>query len=126
MIYKSKGMVIAITEQETGTSKAGNEWTKQTLAIEFSDGKWPTQQAYTAFNERTQELASIKVNDVVEVSWTFSSRPYNGRWYSDINMVGIKNLSNKATRDSGVTVAPNVEGMTESSADETSENDMPF
>lgn len=76
-----KGKVKAALPIESGTSKQGNAWQKQTFVI-TTEGQYPKDVAFTLFGDKVGLCP--KVGEEVDVHFDLSSREYNGRWYSEI------------------------------------------
>lgn len=82
---EQKGKIFAICTPETGTSKSGNAWSRQTVVISFMDGSYEKKLAFSVIkNEVLQKVEKLKVGDDVNVKFNISSREYNGRWFTDI------------------------------------------
>ncbi|MDA3928377.1 MAG: DUF3127 domain-containing protein [Prolixibacteraceae bacterium] len=79
-----KGRVDQILPIQTGTSKAGKEWSKQEFIIETEE-QFPKKICFTLFGDKSSLLNGISANDQVEVFFNLESREYNGRWYHNIN-----------------------------------------
>jgi hypothetical protein len=79
-----KGKIIQFLPVQSGTSKAGNEWTKQEFVIE-TDDQFPRKVCFTLFGDKISLLNGISVGDKVEVSFNIESREYNGKWFHNIN-----------------------------------------
>jgi hypothetical protein len=79
-----KGKIIQILPVQSGTSKAGNEWSKQEFVIETGD-QFPRKVCFTLFGDKISLLNGISVGDEVDVSFNIESREYNGKWFHNIN-----------------------------------------
>lgn len=78
------GTVTQVLPLESGESKAGKAWSKQTFIIEFMDGSYSKKLAITAMNDKISLIPGI--GQEVKVDCNASSREYNGRWYTDISL----------------------------------------
>jgi len=74
-----KGKVTALPEIQTGETKSGNAWKKQTVVIE-TGGQYPKTVAVDFFNKEV----SVKVGDVVTIEFEPQSREYNDRYYTNL------------------------------------------
>ena len=79
-----KGKLIQILPMQSGTSKAGNGWSKQEFVIETEE-QFPKKVCFTLFGDKVSLLNGIKPGDQVEVAFNLESREFNGKWYSNIN-----------------------------------------
>ncbi|MCF8357842.1 MAG: DUF3127 domain-containing protein [Prolixibacteraceae bacterium] len=79
-----KGKIIQFLPVQSGTSKAGNEWSKQEFVIETGD-QFPRKVCFTLFGDKISLLNGISVGDEVDVSFNIESREYNGKWFHNIN-----------------------------------------
>lgn len=75
-----QGKVIQVLPPQSGTSKAGNPWSKQEYVIEQEGGR---KVAVTFFGERATQFL-LHMNENVNLSIDIESREYNGRWYTEI------------------------------------------
>jgi len=78
------GVVTKILSQENGVSKAGKDWKKQIFVIETQD-QYPTINAFTLFGDKIDLISNITEGQVVEVSFNWDSREYNGKYFHNIN-----------------------------------------
>lgn len=85
-----KGVLTFKSEVETGTSKAGNAWAKQTIVVSREGVNAPYDKvALQVFGDKVNDSDGCKVGDKVEVTYSISAREYNGRWYNDISLYKI-------------------------------------
>jgi len=103
---------------ESGTSKAGKEWKKQSFLID-TGGQYNPEICFQLFGE--EKIAMLEYHnegDQVEVSFNLSSREYNGRYFHNIDAWRIesKNTSDENTQ----TDVPNFE------SNDSQEDDLPF
>ncbi len=76
-------------ELESGESKTGNTWTKQTFVGE-TEGQYAKKIAFDFMGDKADQVGKLKKGDVVTVSFDVSSREYQGRWYTNCNGWNIK------------------------------------
>jgi hypothetical protein len=83
---KIKGKIVKVLDAESGTSKAGKEWIKQTFVID-TEAQYNNEIAFGLFGKDKVENFNKfnKVGDLVEVSFNISSREHNQKWYSQID-----------------------------------------
>lgn len=107
------GTLKEVYEIETGTSKHGKEWKKQSFKIDQGEMHNPEVVISVMGDERIRNLAKQKIGDHLEVSCYINSREYNGKFYHNITGWSIynKNGTMKPSEDKFVT---------------TDENDLPF
>lgn len=77
------GRIALILPLQTGTSKAGNPWKKQSYVIE-TGGQYPKKVCFSLFGDKVDQFP-IQVGQDVTVSTDIDSREFNGRWYTEIN-----------------------------------------
>lgn len=74
---------------ETGTTKAGKNWKKQTIIVEETESQYPKQVAVLVWNEVVDKVASKNIGDLVNCAIRVESREYNGRWYTDVSSYAV-------------------------------------
>jgi len=118
------GNIIKIDEPVSGTSKAGNKWTKQTFVIE-TEGEYPKKIALDCFGKTVELLQNSNVGDNITVSFNIESREHKEKWYTNINAWRI--VSN-STATAGLTpeaTDTKKDPLTESQ-NQLPEDDLPF
>jgi hypothetical protein len=85
MSLKVKGVVLEVLKPESGTSKAGKEWSKQEFVIETAEDQYPKKICFTLFGDKTSLIQGLEAQQEVDVSFNLESREYNGRWFHNIN-----------------------------------------
>jgi hypothetical protein len=82
-----KGQVVAILPLESGITKAGKDWQKLTIVIEFSEGNYQKKLALSASKEELiQTLQNLKQGDSITASINLESREFNGKWFNSVNV----------------------------------------
>jgi len=81
MSQQITGTVKSILPLESGTSKAGKEWSKQSFVVSFKDGSYDKDVCFTTM--KPEMIESIAEGQAVTVHFNVSSREYNGKWYTD-------------------------------------------
>lgn len=88
-----QGVIIRVLPEQGGVSKAGNNWRKQVFILQTGDGEYARQIAIQMFNDR---IRPVQTGTAVSVDAAIESREYNGRWYTDVNLLGIAPLDTPA------------------------------
>jgi len=93
-IQKQSGVIVEVTPKESGNGKNGT-WTKQIFVlgvdIQKKDGStFQKKLALEAFNKDF----NVRVGQKVEAVYSVSSNEYNGRWYTNINLLEFTGASN--------------------------------
>lgn len=78
-----KGKVVANLGLQKGTSKAGKEWAKATVVIEYGD-QYPKKVALDNL-KNAEEFAKLAVGTERTFHIEVESREFNGRWYTSVN-----------------------------------------
>ncbi len=78
------GKIIAVLPEQSGTSKAGNEWKKQEYVLETFD-QYPKKICFQIFGEDKITQAGIQAGENLKVYIDIDSREYQGRWFTNIN-----------------------------------------
>lgn len=77
-----EGKIIVKLPQQSGTSKAGNAWTKQEYVLETSEA-FPKKIFFDFFGDRASQY-NFEVGDYINLSFDIDSHEYNGRWFTSI------------------------------------------
>lgn len=78
-----KGRVVANLGVQKGTSKAGNEWSKATVVVEYGD-QYPKKIALDNL-KNAEEFAKLAVGTEGVFHIEVESREFNNRWYTSVN-----------------------------------------
>lgn len=78
-----KGKVVANLGVWKGTSKAGKEWAKATVVIEYGD-QYPKKVALDNM-KNAEDFAKLAVGTEGTFHIEVESREFNGRWYTSVN-----------------------------------------
>lgn len=79
-----KGRLVQVLPLQSGTSKAGNGWSKQEFVIETEE-QFPKKVCFTLFGDKVSLLNGLNIGAPIEVAFNLESREFNGKWYSNIN-----------------------------------------
>ena len=85
-----KGKIESKLKAEKGTSKAGKEWTKQTLVINNGDQYNPNVAISFFGDDKVKMLENFKEGQDVSIGVNISSKEFNGKWYNQIDGWMIK------------------------------------
>lgn len=90
-MFIEQGKIHKIMPVQSGTTKAGKPWHRQTIVIEKENGNYIDYIAADA-NNSTRALPDILEGDTVEIGFVVASREYDGRWYTDIRLIYLDHL----------------------------------
>ncbi|MFI3314106.1 MAG: DUF3127 domain-containing protein [Rikenellaceae bacterium] len=76
-----EGKVFAILPPVSGTTARGN-WIRQEIVVEFKSGDFDRKLSLSFWGDKTQQLASLQVGELVRANFDLDSREYNGRWFT--------------------------------------------
>jgi histidinol phosphatase-like enzyme len=79
------GKLVQKLERETGVSKSGKTWEKQSILIEQAGADYNKEIAISFFGDKIKKLRDIEIGSDVSVSINLSSREYNGKYYHNID-----------------------------------------
>jgi len=83
---KLTGKIVEILPQESGTSKAGKDWVKQSFVIDL-ETEFNNLVAFGLFGaEKVENFNKFnKVGQKVDVSFNVSCREHNGKYYTNLD-----------------------------------------
>ena len=114
-----KGKIANILTVETGTSKAGKEWKKQSFVVD-TGAQFNPLVCFSLFGEdKINMLRDYGQGQEVEVGFNISSREFNGKWYHNIDAWKITG-STQGSAASGAAPVPSID---EAPAED---DDLPF
>jgi hypothetical protein len=79
------GKLVKKHERETGVSKSGKTWEKQSILVEQSSTDYNKEVVISFFGDKIKSIRDIEVGSDVSVSINLSSREYNGKYYHNID-----------------------------------------
>ncbi|MEN9399140.1 MAG: hypothetical protein RL632_241 [Bacteroidota bacterium] len=91
---KVKGRIKAILDVESGVSKAGKDWQKQSFVIDTGDSFNPDLCISLFGNDKVAELGRFAIGQEVEVSINLYSREYSGKYYHNVDGFRIDLVGN--------------------------------
>lgn len=97
---KFTGKITHILPVEKGTSKAGKDWQKLQFVVEEEKDQYPQSMVFTMMDsDKIDDFVKFKkVGANVEVSYNFSAREYNGKWYGDVKAWNVFSTSKKEAK----------------------------
>ena len=78
-----QGTLKQILPIESGESKSGKTWQKQTIIIETADA-YPKQIAVEVSEKALSRLQDYSEGMTITCSIHIESREYNGRWFTSV------------------------------------------
>ena len=91
-----KGKLVKKLDLETGISKAGKEWKKQSILID-TGGDFNNEICVSAFGDKLEQMHKLEVGMEVSILCNVYSREYNGRYFHNIDGYFFTNQSNKSS-----------------------------
>ena len=77
-------------EPQSGVGQqSGKEWTKQTVILEETEGKFPKSIAVTAWSATQLDINKVDIGAEMDCDIRIESREYNGKWYTDVILSGF-------------------------------------
>ena len=117
MSLSIKGKLIRKLSVESGTSKAGKEWKKQSFLFD-TGAQYNPEICFQLFGEEKIDiLTQHNEGDQVEVSFNLSSKEFNGRYFHNIDAWRIENIESRTN---------NIEDTPEFNTPASEEDDLPF
>jgi len=99
---KITGKLVAKLERETGTSKSGKSWEKQSILIE-QNTDYNKEVVVSFFGDKVKKLRDIEEGSEVNVSINLSSREFKGKYYHNIDGWFIAKMGEETVGDNFVT-----------------------
>ena len=78
------GKLVQKLERETGVSKTGKAWEKQSIIVE-QNTDYNKEVVISFFGDKIKSLRDIEEGSDVSISINLSSREYNGKYYHNID-----------------------------------------
>jgi hypothetical protein len=79
-----KGKFKALLKKETGTSKTGKQWEKQSFILD-TGADFNSEICIATFGENIEKIQNIKEGTDIEISVNISSKEFNGKYYHNIS-----------------------------------------
>lgn len=96
-MYTIKGVVITVSGERSGTSKAGKAWSSIEFTIRHGGDQYPKHASFILFNDKT-DLCPME-GEQVEVEFNVDAREWQGKWFNSLN--AFKVVSEQAATVSG-------------------------
>ena len=90
------GKLVKKLELETGTSKTGKDWQKQSIVID-TGGDFNNEVCVSAFGDKVERMNKLEIGMDVSVLCNVYSREYNGKYYHNIDGYWFSNQSNASS-----------------------------
>ena len=97
------GKLIKKLDVESGISKTGKEWKKQSILVEQSGTDYNKEIVISFFGDKIKSLRDIQEGSEVNISINLSSREYNGRYYHNIDGWFIAKMGEETVGNNFVT-----------------------
>ena len=129
MSLSIKGRIKSILDVESGTSKAGKGWRKQSFVVD-TGAQYNPDVCFGVFgDDKIDMLSRFNPGAEVEVSFNISSREYKGKFYHNIDAWKIDPIGNQAPAGGNTPPPPTQEPVSLNTADlgsDTEDDDLPF
>lgn len=83
-----EGTIIFDLPLQEGVSKAGRAWKKKEWVLE-TPGMYPRRVKFHVFGDRV-DMLNFEVGKSYAVTFELESREFNGRWYTDVNVLSAR------------------------------------
>jgi len=93
-----RGKLVKMLDLETGTSKAGKEWQKQSAVIDIGE-EFNNIVCVNAFGDKVDKLNKLQEGMTVAILCNVYSREYKGRYYHNIDGYHFTNQSDAESDD---------------------------
>lgn len=96
-----KGRITKVLSIETGTSKAGKEWKKQSFVLD-TGAQYNPEVCFSLFgDDKVEMLRNYGEGQEVEVAFNVSSREFNGKYYHNLDAWKINSTGITASASAG-------------------------
>jgi len=112
-----KGILLKKLDLETGISKAGKEWEKQSIVLDIG-GDFNNEVCISAFGDKVKQIRDKEIGMHLTILCNVYSREFKGKYYNSIDGYHFTNTSNKPEEISGRALNVHFEG--------TTPEDLPF
>mgnify|MGYP003675862299 CR=1 FL=1 len=79
------GKLIKKLDVESGISKTGKEWKKQSILVEQSGTDYNKEVVISFFGDKMKSIRDVEEGSDINVSVNISSREFNGKYYHSID-----------------------------------------
>jgi hypothetical protein len=95
---KIKGKFKKLLKLESGVSKAGKEWKKQSFILDTLN-EYNPDLCIDTFGERLNDIQNIEEDSLVECDINISSREWNKKWFTSASLFKIRKLDTQNNSD---------------------------
>ena len=88
-----KGKLVKKLAVESGISKSGKEWRKQSIVID-TGGEFNNEVCVSAFGDKMDSMNKLEYDMEVKILCNVYSREYKGKYYHNIDGYHFTNNSN--------------------------------
>lgn len=88
-LIKERGTIASILEVRSGRTETGKQWQRQQIVLAIKNGDYINNLAMDASGDDVDALQTLKKGDLVDVAFYISSRAYNNKWYTQLNLTKI-------------------------------------
>ena len=92
------GKLVKKLPAESGISKSGKEWKKQSILVE-QNTDYNKEVVISFFGDKVKNLRDIQEGSEINVSINLSSREYNGKYYHNIDGWFVTNMGEETIGD---------------------------
>lgn len=98
MALELTAKIIQFMSVESGISKNGNSWSKQTLVVETLDERYPKKVPLTLFGDKIiGDAERYSIGDILTFHLNLEGREWNGKWFADIGCWKISLSTERST-----------------------------
>jgi len=96
MNLEMKGKLVKVLDLQSGTSKAGKQWVKQSFVID-TGSQYNSELCFNLFgDEKVALLKDVAIGDEFTVLFNLSSREYKGNYYTSADAWKFKKSNTEA------------------------------
>ena len=88
-----KGTLVKKLAVETGISKSGKEWRKQSIVLD-NGGEFNNEVCVSAFGDKVKQIIDKEIGMHLTILCNVYSREFKGRYYNSIDGYHFSNTSN--------------------------------
>jgi len=110
MALEITGKVQQLLQEQTGSGRNG-QWVRQDFIVETEE-QYPRKICFSAWGDKVVLLKSLQKEDRVKISFHAESREYNGRWYTDLRIWRLEQVSDTQQASQAGT-SPGATGISE-------------
>tara|TARA_Y100000593_G_scaffold51872_1_gene97435 strand:- start:158 stop:469 length:312 start_codon:yes stop_codon:yes gene_type:complete len=96
---KIKGKFKKLLKLESGVSKAGKEWKKQSFILDTLN-EYNPDLCIDAFGERLNDIQNIEEGSLIECDINISSREWKEKWFTSASLFKIRKLDTNNSEES--------------------------